>query len=121
MSSSNLKILLTEYEKKRMNAIYDAEKRKNELYKKEPKLQEIDDELSKTAINISIKMLVAKDSSLLDKLNNKILLLKKEKEKILNSLEKNESYLKPFYECNDCNDTGYITNSYESSMCHCLK
>lgn len=121
MNSSNLKTLLTEYEKKRMQAIYEAEQRKVELYKKEPKLQQIDDELSQTAIDISKKMLVHKDSSLLEELNKKVSTLKQEKEKILLSLGKNESYLKPNYECKDCLDTGYITNSYESTMCHCLK
>ena len=40
-------------------AIYDAEQRKIELYKKEPKLQQLDDELSTTAINISKKILLA--------------------------------------------------------------
>ena len=76
MNSSNLKTLLTEYEKKRMQAIYDAEQRKIELYKKEPKLQQIDDELSKTAINISKRMLINKDDSLLEELNKKISALK---------------------------------------------
>ena len=70
MNSSNLKTLLTEYEKKRMQAIYDAEQRKLDIYKKEPKLEQIDDELSKTAINISKKMLIQKDTSLLEELNN---------------------------------------------------
>lgn len=121
MNSSNLKTLLTEYEKKRMQAIYDAEQRKLDIYKKEPKLEQIDDELSKTAINISKKMLVHKDTSLLEELNRKISTLKQEKEKILSSLGKDESYLKPYYECIDCFDTGYITTSYESTMCHCLR
>ncbi len=121
MNSSNLKTLLTEYEKKRMKAIYDAEKRKADLYENEPRLQQIDDTLSKTAIDISKKMLVCKDSTLLEQLNKKLALLKKEKEKILSSLGKDENYLKPYYECKDCLDTGYITNSYNSTMCHCLK
>lgn len=121
MNSSNLKTLLTEYEKKRLQAIYDAENRKNELYQKEPKLQQIDDKLSKTAINISKKMIVCKDSSLLDELNKKVSYLRDEKEKILSSLGKDENYLKPYYECSDCKDTGYITNHHESTMCHCLK
>ena len=121
MNSSNLKTLLTEYEKKRMQAIYDAEQRKIELYKKEPKLQQIDDELSKTAINISKRMLINKDDSLLEELNKKISTLKQEKEKIISSLGKDENYLKPNYECKDCLDNGYITNSHESTMCHCLK
>ena len=121
MNSSNLKTLLTEYEKKKMQAIYDAEERKNNLYQKEPKLQQIDDELSKTAIDISKKMLISKDTSLLEELNKKVSILKEEKEKILIFLGKDESYLKPYYECMDCLDTGYITNNYESTMCHCLK
>ena len=95
MSSSNLKLLLIEYDKKRMQAIYDAEKRKTELYEKEPRLQKIDDELSKEAINISKKMISSKDSNLLNELNNKIKDLKEEKEKILISLGKDNSYLKP--------------------------
>lgn len=121
MSSSNLKTLLTEYEKKRMQAIYDAENRKQTLYKKEPKLQSTENELSKEAISVSKKMLTLKDPSLLQELNKKIQILKQEKQAILNSLGKDENYLKPHYECLDCEDTGYITNSYNSTMCHCLK
>ena len=121
MSSTNLKTLLTEYEKKRLQAIYEAEERKNNLYEKEPRLQKIEDELSKEAISISKKILTSKDNSLLQELNQKIEFLKKEKEQILSSLGKDETYLKPHYECMDCCDTGYITNSYESVMCHCLK
>ena len=122
MNSSNLKMLLTEYEKKRINAIYEADQRKLELYKKEPKLQDIDDKLSHEAINIS-KLIIttSKDSSLISDLNKKISSLKDEKNKILSSLGISEDYLKPHFECKDCLDTGYITNSYESVMCHCLK
>ncbi|NLC88382.1 MAG: ATP-binding protein [Clostridiaceae bacterium] len=121
MSSSNLKTLLTEYEKKRMHALYEAEEKKLELYKKEPLLQKIDDELSKEAISISKKMLVSNDPSLLINLNKKLSDLKNEKKNILSSLGKDENYLKPQYDCYDCLDTGYITSSYESVMCHCLK
>lgn len=121
MNSSNLKTLLTEYEKKRIQAIYDAEQRKLELYKLEPKLQDIEDKLSMEAISVSKKLLTAKNTSLLEILNKKIENLKQEKQNILKNLGKDENYLKPYYECLDCNDTGYITNSYESTMCHCLK
>ena len=121
MDSSSLKILLAEYEKKRMQATYDAEQRKTELYEKEPKLQKIDDELSKEAISISKKLLIEKDNSLLDELNKKINYLKNEKENILISMGKNLDYLKPKYECKDCNDTGYITINSNTIMCHCLK
>ena len=121
MNSSNLKILLSEYERKRLNAIYNAEQRKFDLYEKHPELQEIDDELSKEAINISKQIITSKDSSLIKELNDKLSLLKEKKKNILNSLNIDDNYLKPKFECNDCNDTGYITENYESKMCHCLK
>ncbi len=121
MNSSNLKTLLTEYEKKRLQAIYEAEERKNNLYKVHPQLQKIDDEISKEAISISRQMISHKDNSLLQELNEKINNLKKQKQTILSSIGKDENYLKPHYECEDCNDTGYITNLHETSMCHCLK
>ena len=101
MNSSNLKLLLTEYDKKHMQAIYDAEQRKIDLYEKEPRLQKIDDELTKEAISVSKKMLTTKDSSLLNNLNKKINDLKKEKESILLSLGKDLSYLKTKFECKD--------------------
>ena len=121
MSSSNLKILLHEYEKKRMQAIYSAEQRKTELYEKEPRLQKLDDELNKEAISISKKILAVKDDSLIEELNKKVNDLKKEKENILISMGKNLDYLKPKYECTDCSDTGYVTNGGRTTMCHCLK
>ena len=106
MNSSNLKILLSEYERKRLNAIYNAEQRKFDLYAKHPELQEIDDELSKEAINISKQIFTSKDSSLIKELNDKLSLLKEKKKNILNSLNIDDNYLKPKFECNDCNDTG---------------
>ena len=121
MNNSTLKQLLLEYSRKRNKEIVEANIKKEKIYQENPRLQEIDDELSKEAINISKKMISSKDSNLLNELNNKIKDLKEEKEKILISLGKDNSYLKPNFECKDCNDTGYITNSYESVLCHCLK
>ena len=121
LNNSNLKNLLSEYEKKRLNAIYEAEKRKEQVYKENPRLEELDDTLSKEAIRVSKLLIVSKDSTLLEELNKKISELKNEKIKILNSIGKDINYLKPIYECKTCEDTGYITKSYNTSMCHCLK
>ena len=49
-------------------------------------------------------------------------LAKNEKNEILlkNNLPLN--YLKPIYECNICNDTGYVLkNNYKTELCNCLK
>ena len=121
MSNSNLKNLLSEYDRKRLDSIYEAEKRKNEIYSKFPRLQEIDDILSKEPIRVSKLLIVSKDDNLLNELNKKIEDLKEEKSKILSSIGKTLNDLKPTYECDDCKDTGYITQNFNTNMCHCLK
>lgn len=123
MSNEILNSLLREYEQKKLKAELDLEKRKEQLYKLIPRLEEIDKELNSSGINAAKQILFkSADSSIIDSLNNKIENLKKEKEKIL--IENNYSidYLKPFYDCKICNDTGFILdNNYKTKMCNCLK
>ncbi len=121
MNNSNLKNLLSEYERKRMDKEYEADKRKEQIYLENPRLQEIDDELSREAIKTSLLLIQSKNNALLEDLNRKIENLKQEKEKILNSIGKTLDDLKPNYDCKDCNDTGYIRNNLNTQMCHCLK
>lgn len=121
MSNSNLKDLLNQYDNKRLTNLQEAENRKKELYVKYPRLQEIDDTLTKEAIRISKLIITSNNPELLTELNGKIDLLKKEKESILQSVGLDLSYLEPIYDCNDCKDTGYITNNFHTEMCHCLK
>ena len=121
MNNSNLTDLLNEYERKRLNSIHEAEERKKQIYNKNPRLQEIDDELSREAIKTSRLLITSSDSNLLDELNKKIEELKSEKENILHSLGNTLDDLKPKYNCEDCKDTCYISKEYKSEMCHCLK
>ena len=121
MSNEILNSLLKEYEQKRLHAELELEQRKESLYLKLPRLKEIENELNNYAINTAKNILNKKNTSL-DDLNNKINLLKKEKETILKNNNLDLSYLQPFYNCKLCNDTGYITNNnYKTTMCNCLK
>ena len=51
MNNLILSTLLKDYERKRLAAEKDLEIRKNKLYTENPRLQEIDDELSKIGIS----------------------------------------------------------------------
>lgn len=64
MDSQNLKYVLKQYEQKRFKALEDLEKRKNDLYKKNKRLQEIDIELSNAAINFAKSILNSKENSI---------------------------------------------------------
>lgn len=121
MSNEILNDLLKEYDKKRIKAELDLEERKESLYYSIPRLKQIEDELNNYAINTAKELLLNNNSSL-ENLHNKIEDLKNEKNEILlkNNLPLN--YLKPIYECNICNDTGYVLkNNYKTELCNCLK
>lgn len=129
MSNDILNSLLKEYDQKKLKAELECDERKNNLYRLIPRLQEIDNELNsfafKTAKNILNNSLLSDNSNnsyTVENLEEKIKNLKKEKEKILNENNLTLDYLKPFYECKICNDTGYVLdNNYKTTMCNCLK
>lgn len=123
MSNEVLNSLLKEYEQKKLNAELDLDRRKQNLYKLIPRLEEIDTELNNFAINTAKNILNnSSDTSNVENLKQRISDLKKEKELILLQNNYNLDYLKPFYECKICNDTGFVLdNNYKTTMCNCLK
>ena len=123
MSNETLNSLLKEYEQKKLNAELDLDRRKENLYKLIPRLEEIDSELSTLGISTAKNILnnISKPDSV-DNLKLKIANLKKEKEAILIQNGYSLDYLKPFYDCKICNDTGFILDkNYKTTMCNCLK
>lgn len=123
MSNEVLNSLLKEYEQKKLNAELDLDRRKQNLYKLIPRLEEIDNELNNFAINTAKNILNnSSNSSTVENLKQRISDLKKEKELILLQNHYSLDYLKPFYECKICNDTGFILdNNYKTTICNCLK
>lgn len=122
MTDTVLKNILSQYNKKKINAEYEAELKKQELYKKYPKLQEIDNRLTSLAISTTKSLINNNDKKLLKELNDNITKLKEEKNKLLKTINVPQNFFEPHYECNICKDSGYINNSnYTTSMCSCLK
>jgi len=107
-----VKALLNDYEQKRNKAILDLELRKQTLYSSCKRLEEIENELNKLSISNAKAILLGGISE-----HSKINALKTERTKLLNTLDKDDSYLKPIFECVSCEDTGYV----DGIMCHCLK
>ena len=121
MSNQVLNSLLKEYEQKKLKAELELEKKKQELYEKIPKLQQIEDDLNHFAILTAKNLLLHNDSSL-EELNQKIEKLKQEKLILLQQAKLSPNYLTPNYECMICQDKGYVTSSnYKTNMCNCLK
>ena len=121
MANEILSSLLKEYEQKKVHAEIEAEKRKEALYDKIPELRKLEEEINSYAI-LTAKNILNKNNYSLKSLSDKIKTLKEQKEKILKENNIDANYLKPFYECSLCNDTGYIQkDNYKTEMCSCLK
>lgn len=120
MNNFNLKILLKEYEQKRLKNHLDLENKLHDFYLKNPDISNINDKINRTSIEISKTILMNKNSDKLKNLNLELDNLKKEKKELLNKLNINEEFFYPNYSCNLCNDTGYL-NEDNTVMCSCLK
>ena len=119
MDNDVLNSLLREYDQKRIRAELDLEKRKESLYKSIPKLQEIEKQINSYSINNAKNILNNIKS---DNYEFTIEKLKSDKKHILQENNIPENYLKPYYECKICKDTGYILdNNYRTNMCNCLR
>lgn len=124
MDNSLLKQILNEYDKKRTKAILEAEKRKKELLEVNPKLSDIEKQLSNISIQAAKSILISEPKEkqkLLQNLKKQTNALLKEKAAFLKQLSKDSSYLSPHFECKLCKDTGYIEKNGVSTMCNCLK
>ena len=117
MANKNLENLLKSYEKKRRKSEYNLEKRKEEAYKRFPRLEEIDIEINKIAINKAKAIL--NNDDVIKELDEKATQLKEERKEII---KKEKIDLEKKYECSICKDTGYIQKENELAvMCSCLK
>ena len=108
MEKSLLKQVLYEYEKKRDIANIKANERKQELLAVNPRLSEIEDELSKISIQTAKSILISNEeekNKLLSDLKKKTNALIKEKNAFLKSLSKDSGFLNPQFECKMCKDT----------------
>ena len=124
MEKSLLKQILHEYEEKRNKATLLAEKRKQELLAVNPRLSEIETELSQISLQTTKAILLASENEkekLLSDLKKKTNALIKEKSTFLKSLSKDSDFLNPQFECKMCKDTGYVLRGGVSKMCTCLK
>lgn len=117
MSNSTLKLLLKEYDKKRLEKELELDKKLELFYSEHPEVSNINDKINKTSIEISKSILQNKDYS---QLQNNLEKYKKEKFLLLKKLNINDDFFKPNYSCKLCNDSGYLVDNNQI-MCTCLK
>ncbi|MGL5330256.1 MAG: ATP-binding protein [Peptostreptococcaceae bacterium] len=120
MKESTLREILVSYERKRDKAEEDLESRKKDVYNQIPEIKAIDEEVS--TLGLRLARLVISNPSNKDAIINesklKMSALKEKKENLLKKYKVPEWYLDPQYDCNTCNDRGFLKNGHK---CNCLK
>ncbi|CCQ92857.1 Chromosomal replication initiator DnaA [[Clostridium] ultunense Esp] len=120
MYSQILRDILMEYEKKRDRAVYEQKLRTEKVYNKVPRIREIDRSILKTGLLMS-KAVIENPKNYkenIKKVKKEIEKLKMEKAYILTENNIPLDYLDTYFECNECQDTGYLPNG---DKCNCLK
>lgn len=124
MNNLLLNEVLREYEVKRQKAFDDAEKRKADLAKANPKIQELDRKIAEISIQNTKALLHASEkdkTSILQAQKKEVGKLIKEKKAYIKELCKDSDYLNPHFECKLCKDTGFIEKNGVTKYCQCLK
>lgn len=120
MDKSVFRNILLDYEKKRDKAERSLEKRRKHLYTQIPQIEEIDDEINKTGLEMM--RLVLKNPSdkdlLANQTKNKINELNKKRQDLFEFYGVPKEYLDIKYECNVCKDRGFLE---DGRKCNCLK
>jgi len=114
-----------EYESNRSYALAEVEKRKKEVYLKEPKILEIDEKIKKIGMEISKSIIfidddVKRENAVKD-LNSQIDELKAVKKKLLDSIGISEEVFIPKFKCQICEDTGIVGSIHGAKNCSCFR
>ena len=120
MDNTILKKLLNEYDSKRMRKLSDLDERKKKLMETSPEYNMLEKDLHSISLDSLKSMLILspeeKETKLRD-LQLKTDRVSKEKDNLLEKLNLPKDYLSPNFDCEICNDTGYVN----SSLCSCIK
>lgn len=114
-----LRKIRDEYDQKRLRAFNEADKRKEDIYKALPILEELDKQIALSGIELSKIVLLKPDNfeEEVMKIRAKIDAYRNDKKEILKQNSLSEDDFKPVFECKLCNDTGY-TASQEKCKCY---
>lgn len=114
-----LRKIRDDYDQKRHRAFNEAQKRKENIYKALPMLEELDKQIALAGIELS-KIVLLKPENFEDEINkvrSKLDSYREEKKLILKENSLTEDDFKPDFECKLCDDTGY-TASQEKCKCY---
>lgn len=107
---------------RRLNAEKAAERRKEEVYKRFPRVKELEKQISVGGIKTARAVLAGGDvKDAVSKLRDQNLAMQAEVKRILTDNGYPENYFEPDYFCKKCNDKGYFDINGKTVRCSCMK
>lgn len=106
---------------RRSSAVSAADRKREEAYRQNPRLKEIDSELGQIGARAAMTVLRsghAEDN--LRSLAEQSLALQDEYERALNEIGFTHTDLEPDFHCKKCSDTGYVERDERTVICDCL-
>ncbi len=111
----NKESIAHQYEQIRLNNSNKQYERRAEVYRKLPRIEEIDDELAELRFTY-MRSRIQKNDSGIQAYKAKTKELTAEKEDLLQAGGYPADYLAPIYSCSECEDTGYV----DGRRCSCF-
>lgn len=119
MNSEILDIIINEYEKQRSLNKREREKRVEEVYRRVPEIEEIDNKISEIGRTTLMDILSNQNkNNAKENMHSKFEILKQRKNELLNKNNIPDDYDKIKYKCPLCMDTGHIEGN---GRCICFK
>lgn len=116
LTNSQFEQLMANYYRKQLRTRHIAEQRYQEVVAAIPEITELDSQIRQLSLSHAKARLMHQDTN--QDLATEIASITKKKEALLTSHNFSADYLKPVYECEDCQDTGYINDGVK---CHCFE
>lgn len=116
LSNSQYDEIMRDYNQRQLENRHIQDARRTEVYRKIPRLREIDSSVASIAVQKARLFLNGTDSAMGD-LKDSLAALGLEREQLLLTNGYPKDYLNPVYTCPDCKDTGYRNGQ----KCHCFK
>jgi DNA replication protein DnaC len=119
IKTSQHKRIMRYYEEKRLQSHYALNKRKEKVYQVIPEIKSIDEQISRTSIELSKALILnnTDQETTIKQIKEKNLELSMKKIELLHMHGFSKDYLQKTYDCPKCEDTGYIKNE----KCQCFK
>lgn len=121
-SSSVYKAASDTLHERRLNAEKAAERRKEEVYKRFPRVKELEKQISMGGIKTARAVLAGGDvKEAVSKLRDQNLAMQAEVKRILTDNGYPANYFEPKYFCKKCEDKGYYDTNGKTVRCSCMK